>query len=116
MDLLAVLPSESAVRTLTPDLGCLARLPVRGVIVTAAGAEVDFVSRFFAPQAGVPEDPVTGSAHCCLGPYWRERLGKDRLVGYQASRRGGTVAVECVGERVLLGGQAVLVLEGVLRV
>jgi predicted PhzF superfamily epimerase YddE/YHI9 len=87
---------------------------VRGVIITARSddPDYDFVSRFFAPRAGVPEDPVTGSAHCCLGPYWSERLGKRDLVGYQASARGGTVRVGLRGNRVELGGQAVIVLSG----
>ena len=76
--------------------------------------EYDFVSRFFAPGSGVPEDPVTGSAHCCLGPYWAERLGRDELRGYQASARGGVVGVKVLGERVLLRGKAVTVLRGEL--
>lgn len=112
-DLLALLDDAAAVRSLAPDLGRVARLPVRGLIVTAAadpGAEHDFVSRFFAPAVGVPEDPVTGSAHCCLGPFWAERLGKPEVVGYQASARGGVVRVRPRGERVTLGGEAVTVL------
>lgn len=115
-DYLVELPSEAAVRALAPDLGVLARLPGRGVIVTARSESdsYDFVSRFFAPGAGVPEDPVTGSAHCGLGPYWSERLGKRRLVGYQASARGGRVIVDLQGDRVRLGGQAVTVLRGEL--
>jgi predicted PhzF superfamily epimerase YddE/YHI9 len=88
---------------------------MRGLIVTARGSDHDFVSRFFAPQVGVDEDPVTGSAHCCLGPYWASRLGKDQLIGYQASKRGGTVKVRCLGERVELIGSAVTVLEGSLH-
>ena len=92
MDVLAVLPLASDVRDLKPNLAQLAKIEARGVIVTAPGADpgIDFVSRFFAPQSGVPEDPVTGSAHCCLGPYWRGVLRKDELVGFQASPRGGT--------------------------
>jgi predicted PhzF superfamily epimerase YddE/YHI9 len=99
---------------LRPDFALLGQYPVRGVIVTARSddPDYDFVSRFFAPRAGVPEDPVTGSAHCCLGPYWSERLGKRDLVGYQASARGGTVRVGLRGNRVELGGQAVIVLSG----
>jgi predicted PhzF superfamily epimerase YddE/YHI9 len=115
-DYLVELESEAAVRKLEPDLNALARLPVRGVIVTAraeSGA-YDFVSRFFAPQAGVPEDPVTGSAHCGLAPFWAERLNKTELVGYQASARGGVVRVRLEGTRVRLGGQAVTVLRGEL--
>ena len=108
--------SEAILRGLAPDLGLLARLPVRGVIVTArsSGAEQDFVSRFFAPAAGVPEDPVTGSAHCALAPYWGAKLGRSELLGYQASARGGFVRVRLAGDRVLLGGHAVTVMRGEL--
>ena len=115
-DYLVEVVSEVAVRTLKPDLAFLGRLPVRGVIVTsqASAPGFDFVSRFFAPGSGIPEDPVTGSAHCCLGPFWRARLGKDELVGYQASARGGVVQVRVHGERVILGGHAVTVLRGEL--
>ena len=95
----------------------MSRFPVRGVIATApsSSAGIDFVSRFFAPAAGVAEDPVTGSAHCALGPYWAERLGKNDLVGYQASKRGGTVRVGVRGNRCLLAGRAVTVLRGSLE-
>jgi len=115
-DYLVELDSETAVRELTPDLAILARLPGRGLIVTAKAISPagDFVSRFFAPAAGVPEDPVTGSAHCALAPYWCPRLGRNDLVGYQASSRGGTVHVRLAGERVKLGGEAVTVLKGEL--
>lgn len=115
-DYLVELESEAAVKALAPDLGALARLGGRGVIVTSRAAKpgFDFVSRFFAPAAGVPEDPVTGSAHCALGPLWGERLGKTSLVGYQASPRGGVVRVTLAGGRVLLGGQAVTVLRAEL--
>jgi len=113
-DLLVVLADEAAVRALAVDMTALGRLPVRGVIVTAAGAEEgrDFVSRFFAPRFGVPEDPVTGSAHCVLAPFWAARLGRSELVGRQVSGRGGRVAVRVEGERVVLGGSAVTVLRG----
>jgi predicted PhzF superfamily epimerase YddE/YHI9 len=86
------------------------------VIVTslASGSEYDFVSRFFAPSFGIDEDPVTGSAHCSLGPFWKETLGRDELVGYQASARGGVVRTRCVGDRVQISGQAVTVLRGEL--
>lgn len=106
--------SETALRSLSPDMAAVGRLPVRGVTVTARsdGREHDFVSRFFAPQLGIPEDPVTGSAHCGLGPYWAERLGETELTGYQASARGGTVMVRVNGKRVQLGGSAVTVLRG----
>lgn len=115
-DYLVEADSEETVRNLRPDFGRLAALPVRGVIVTAAAstAGYDFVSRFFAPASGIPEDPVTGSAHCCLAPFWRGRLGKDELVGYQASQRGGVIRVRVAGARVLLRGQAVTVLRGEL--
>ncbi len=113
-DLLVELASEDAVRGLEPDIAALGRVDARGVIVTAAASTpgADFVSRFFAPRVGVPEDPVTGSAHCCLAPFWAARLGRDALTGYQASRRGGTVKVRAAGDRVILAGQAVTVLEG----
>lgn len=116
-DFLVELASEQVVRDLTPDLALLERARARGVIVTAhaAGEQYDFVSRFFAPQSGVAEDPVTGSSHCCLAPYWARRLGKNEMVGYQASARGGTVRVRLDGQRVVLGGQAVTVLDAELR-
>jgi PhzF family phenazine biosynthesis protein len=116
MDGLVEVESEQVVRSIRPDFARLALYPVRGLIITARAndPEYDFVSRFFAPRAGVPEDPVTGSAHCCLGPYWSERLKKRDLVGYQASARGGVVRVGVRGDRVLLGGQAVTVLRGEL--
>jgi len=115
-DYLLELASEAAVRSLDPDHRRLGTLPVRGVIVTARAeqAPFDFVSRFFAPGAGVDEDPVTGSAHCTLGPYWAARLGKPELLAFQASARGGVVRVRVEGERVKLGGQAVTVLRGEL--
>lgn len=115
-DLFAELDSEAAVRQLRPNLSQLATLPCRGVIVTARShtQDYDFVSRFFAPQLGIPEDPVTGSAHCSLYPYWQQRLGQASLVGYQASARGGVVKVQGAGNRVLLLGQAVTVLQGEL--
>jgi predicted PhzF superfamily epimerase YddE/YHI9 len=115
-DYLLELDSEAAVRGLRPDLRALAAVPVRGIIVTARSAvpAFDFVSRFFAPASGVPEDPVTGSAHCCLGPFWAGRLGKDELRAYQASARGGVVGVRVAGQRVYLRGRAVTVLRGEL--
>ncbi len=115
-DYLLEVESEAVVRALVPDMARLRAVQTRGVIVTsaAASADYDFVSRFFAPAAGIDGDPVTGSAHCCLGPYWGQRLGKQTLVGYQASARGGLVRVSLQGERVLLGGQAVTVLRGEL--
>lgn len=115
-DYLVELPHAAAVRHLQPDLALLARLPVRGVIVTAASdvAGFDFLSRFFAPAVGVPEDPVTGSAHCALGPFWAGRLGISSLRGWQASRRGGAVRVTLAGDRVWLAGGAVTVWRGEL--
>lgn len=116
MDALVEVETELSVRNLRPDFTLLAKNSVRGVIVTARAenASYDFVSRFFAPGTGIPEDPVTGSAHCCLGPYWAERLKKRDLVGYQASARGGVVRVGVRGDRVLLSGQAVTILRGEL--
>ena len=115
-DYLVEVDGEVTVRRLTPNHAMLATLPVRGVIVTsrADSAGYDFVSRFFAPGSGVPEDPVTGSAHCALGPYWQSRLGKSDFVAYQASPRGGVVRVRVAGDRVKLGGRAVTVLRGEL--
>jgi PhzF family phenazine biosynthesis protein len=113
-DYLVEIEDETTLRSLAPDLTALARLTVRGVIVTARSNSdgIDFVSRFFAPAAGVPEDPVTGSAHCALAPYWSAKLGRTELTGYQASPRGGTVLVRVAGDRVLLGGSAVTVARG----
>jgi PhzF family phenazine biosynthesis protein len=115
-DYVAEVASEKIVRTLQPDLALLATLPVRGVVVTAVATTpgFDFVSRFFAPASGVPEDPVTGSAHACLGPYWEARLGKSDMLAYQASARGGMLRVGVRGDRVLLGGKAVTVMRGEL--
>jgi PhzF family phenazine biosynthesis protein len=116
-DYLIEVESEAVVRSVVPDFAALGRIPVRGVIVTARAAapEHDFVSRFFAPAAGVDEDPVTGSAHCCLAPFWAGRLGKQDMVGFQASARGGVVWVRIAGDRVVLGGHAVTVWSGELR-
>jgi predicted PhzF superfamily epimerase YddE/YHI9 len=115
-DYLLELGSEAAVRRLAPDFGRLREVSTRGVIATAASDAdgFDYVSRFFAPAVGIDEDPVTGSAHCALGPFWAERLGRAELVGFQASRRGGVVRTRAAGDRVLLGGQAVTVLRGEL--
>lgn len=115
-DYLVEVDSEETLRHLQPNLAALAQIPMRGVIVTSRSAskEYDFVSRFFAPGVGVDEDPVTGSAHCCLAPYWRARLQKDEMVGYQASSRGGIVRVRIAENRVCLAGQAVTVLRGEL--
>lgn len=117
-DYLVEVATEDDVRGLRPDFGKLAKTPCRGVIVTAKSADprFDFVSRFFAPQAGVNEDPVTGSAHCCLSEWWGERLGKAEMVGFQASERGGVVRVTRAGDRVRLGGRAVTVSRGELLI
>ena len=115
-DYLVEVESEEIVRGVQPDFSRLVTVEARGVIVTsrASSQGYDFVSRFFAPRVGVNEDPVTGSAHCCLAPYWCCKLGEDQLVGYQASPRGGVVRVRVGGDRVSLGGQAVTVLRGEL--
>ncbi len=116
-DLLAVLPDAAAVRAVKPDMPRIAALGGRGLIVTAAGVEgTDFVSRFFAPQAGVPEDPVTGSAHCALTPFWAGRLGKTEFHARQISSRGGDLHCTLAGDRVKLAGRAVLYLRGDLAV
>ncbi len=115
-DYLIQVGSEAEVRGLAPDFEVLRKVEARGVIVTseADGEDADFVSRFFGPAVGVDEDPVTGSAHCCLGPFWAERLHKQEMAAFQASARGGTVGVHVMGDRVLLRGQAVTVLRGEL--
>jgi PhzF family phenazine biosynthesis protein len=122
-DLLAVVADEATVRALSPDFAVLARLTrrevIRGVIATAPAAHrdcgYDFVSRYFAPANGIPEDPVTGSAHTALAPYWSQRLGRDRLTGLQASTRTGLVHTAVHGDRVHLTGHAVTILDGVLH-
>lgn len=115
MDYLVEVQDEATVRRLDPDCAKLKRIAMRGVIVTARAARPhDFVSRFFAPGAGVDEDPVTGSAHCALGPWWAAKLGRPELTGFQASPRGGVVRVTVRDDRVLLAGQAVTVLRGEL--
>ena len=114
-DYLVEVGTEEAVRELRPNFTLLEAVEGRGVMVTSAGqAPYDFVSRFFAPRAGINEDPVTGSAHCCLGPFWQRRLGKAEFLARQVSARGGDVRVRLRGDRVLLGGQAVTVLRGEL--
>lgn len=116
-DYFVVYRDESEVRTLKPNMELLAQMDRFGVIVTAPGTEgVDFVSRFFAPARGVPEDPVTGSAHCTLIPYWAKRLNKTRLHALQVSPRGGELFCEERGDRVIIAGRAALYLEGTIRV
>jgi len=111
-DDLVEVESEDVVRGLRPDFSRLKALPVRGIMVTSRASTpgFDFVSRFFGPAVGIDEDPVTGSAHCCLGPYWSKRLGKTDMVAYQASARGGVVGVTVRGDRVRLRGKAVTVM------
>ena len=113
---LAVFENEADVRALSPDFARIAALPCDGVIATAPGDLVDFVSRYFAPKHGIPEDPVTGSAHCVLTPYWAKRLGKARLTARQVSARGGELECEDRGDRVWIAGQAVKYLEGIIEV
>jgi PhzF family phenazine biosynthesis protein len=117
-DYFVEIESDSELRELKPDHSRLGKLPVRGVIVTARSSapEYDFLSRFFAPGSGIDEDPVTGSAHTALGPYWAQILGKTEMTAYQASERGGVVRVSLKGDRVLLGGQAVTVMTADLLV
>jgi predicted PhzF superfamily epimerase YddE/YHI9 len=116
LDYLVELESEAAVRAARPDFGLLRTLGGRGVMITARSAtpQFDFVSRYFAPAYGIDEDPVTGSTHCCLAPFWSARLGKEELTAYQVSARGGIVRTRVAGDRVVLGGQAVTVLVGEL--
>ena len=115
-DYLIEVDAEATVRRLSPDLPRLGRIDARGVIVTARAETdgFDFVSRFFGPRAGIDEDPVTGSAHCCLGPHWQRRLRRDAFIAWQASERGGLVKVAVRGDRVALSGQAVTVVRGEL--
>ncbi len=117
-DFLAEVENADAVRKLQPDLKRVAALPARGICATSSSdaEEFDFVSRFFAPGIGVDEDPVTGSAHCCLGPYWGGKLGKNEMTAYQASRRGGVVKVRLENDRVALCGKAVVVFSGELKI
>jgi len=114
-DYVAIYDSEETIRSLEPDLSMLRKLDLRGVCVSARGREVDFVSRFFAPRLGVPEDPVTGSAHCELAPYWAQRLDKNSLRARQVSRRGGEISCRVNGDRVSLAGRAVTFMEGVIH-
>ncbi|TWU46588.1 PhzF family phenazine biosynthesis protein [Rubripirellula reticaptiva] len=117
-DLVVVCNDANTVESASPDFNKLARIETRGVMITAPSDRdgVEFVSRFFAPRCGINEDPVTGSAHCCLAPYWATKLQKTSLVGYQASRRGGTVHCEIAYDHVKLSGTAVTVMEGRLKI
>jgi PhzF family phenazine biosynthesis protein len=113
-ELMAILSSERAVRDCQPDLPAVAKLPGLGLLISAAGEQHDFVSRYFAPGIGIDEDPVTGSTHCILTPYWAEQLDKQSLCARQCSQRGGELHCELVGERVRIAGHAVLVAKGQL--
>ena len=115
-DFMAVLESEEQVRTLQPDIIVLSTLPARGVIITAPGDSVDFVSRFFAPQSGIAEDPVTGSAHTTLTPYWADKLGKTEMEALQVSARGGVLKTKLIGDRVEIAGQVKLYLQGTIEI
>jgi PhzF family phenazine biosynthesis protein len=115
-DYMAVFDSEATVRAITPNQALLSQLDLRGVIITAPGKTVDFVSRFFAPKFGVPEDPVTGSAHCALAPYWAKRLGKNVLHAKQISKRGGDILCEVQGNRVVLTGSAIIFMEAEITI
>lgn len=114
-DYLAVFDSEETIKTIAPAMDQLATLDCLGVIISAPGTRSDFVSRFFAPKVGIPEDPVTGSAHCTLIPYWAERLGKQKLHALQLSVRGGELFCEHLGDKVTIAGRAVVYLEGFIR-
>jgi len=115
-DYLAILKSETAVKEILPDFTKLEALDCRGVIVSAPGDKYDFVSRFFAPQTGINEDPVTGSAHTLLTPYWSERLRKKKLNAFQCSSRGGLLTCQLLNDRVLIGGKAKMFLEGTIYI
>jgi PhzF family phenazine biosynthesis protein len=115
-DYVAVFDREETIHSISPDMSALNELELRGVCVTAPGETVDFVSRFFAPKFGIPEDPVTGSAHCELTPYWSSRLGKDSLDARQVSKRGGNILCRTKGDRVILCGQAVTFMEAEIDV
>jgi PhzF family phenazine biosynthesis protein len=115
-DFVAVYDSQAEVAALIPDMALLAQLDCLGIIVTARGEDADFVSRFFAPRAGIPEDPVTGSAHSSLIPFWSQRLGKTELFARQISRRGGELYCRLAGERVGIGGHAVIYCRGELEI
>ena len=115
-DLMIVLDSEKTVMSVKPDFAALKKIDCRGIIITAKGDRCDFVSRFFAPRVGVPEDPVTGSAHCVLIPYWATVLGKKELKALQVSKRGGELFCGLAGERVRISGKAALYLEGTITI
>jgi len=115
-DYIAVYENESDIVSLSPDFSILNKLECRGIIATAQGKETDFVSRFFAPRCGINEDPVTGSAHCELTPYWAKQLGKNKLSAAQLSKRGGKLQCELAGDRVLIAGKAITYLQGSIEI
>lgn len=115
-DYMAVYDSEEEIKTISPDFDCLMNLDCTGVIITAPGTDADFVSRFFAPRFGISEDPVTGSAHCTLIPYWSKRLGKKELHAFQLSKRGGELYCKNRGKRVIIAGKAALHMKGTITV
>ena len=115
-DYLAIFESEEAIRSIVPDYALLSKLDKRGVIVSAGGKDVDFVSRFFAPKYGIPEDPVTGSAHCALTPYWADKFRKTELKAHQISKRGGELSCALKNDRVVIGGRAIIYMEGEILV
>lgn len=115
-DYLLILADEQQVENLEPDMQLLSKIPARGIIVSARGEKYDFVSRFFGPQVGVPEDPVTGSAHTTLIPFWAKRLGKNKLYANQLSKRQGVLTCELIKDRVKIGGKAVLYLQGEINI
>jgi len=116
LDYIVVLPDESIVKYIEPDMELMKKLDLRGVAVTAKGKDADFVSRFFVPKYGINEDPVTGSSHCELAPYWSKKLGKKELRAIQLSKRGGEILCKDMGDRILLFGKAVLYMEGVINI
>jgi PhzF family phenazine biosynthesis protein len=115
-DIMALLGSRREIERLDPDFGLLAKIPARGVIITAEGGDVDFVSRFFGPRVGIPEDPVTGSAHTILAPFWASRLGKEELSALQLSRRGGRLECRIAGDRVEISGRAKHYMSGTIEI
>ncbi len=115
-DYIAIYENEADIVALSPDFSVLSELECRGVVATARGEQTDFVSRFFAPRCGINEDPVTGSAHCELMPYWVNRLGRNKLSAAQLSKRGGKLRCELVGDRVLIAGRAEKYLEGTIEI
>jgi PhzF family phenazine biosynthesis protein len=113
---MVVFDSEKTVKEIQPNFAVLEQIDCRGIIITAPGDQCDFVSRFFAPRVGIPEDPVTGSAHCVLIPYWAKVLGKNELYALQVSKRGGKLFCGFAGERVRISGNAALYLEGTITI